>query len=707
MDAQLESFFNPQGVAIIGASSNPAKLSYGVVHNLKEHGYPGAIYPVNPGADEILGLKAYPSIAAVPDPLDLAVIMVGAAQVPETLEACGQRGLQVVIVISGGFKEAGPEGAALEATLPAIAARYQMRLIGPNCVGVMDTHTPLDTTFITAMPLPGAIGFASHSGAVCGGTIDWAIQVGLGFSRIASLGNQVDVDLADGLNMLNADPHTHVISLYAEGLPNGRRFVEAASAVYRQKPIVMLKAGRTSAGTRAVASHTGALAGASRAYQAACHRAGVITVNSLQEQNDVAAALALQPLPAGRRVVLLTNAGGPAALAADALDEYGLDMADLTPETQAALRAVTPRGALVANPVDMLGGPQAEMYTAATRLLLQDPGVDMVMALFVPQAITPVDDVARAIVEGARGAAKPVVACLVGGVALPNAIRLLHGGSVPVYTDPNRAARALAGLWQYAGLRTRPDLTPTPVAGVNRAAAARLLAAAWQARGKHFLDADTAAQVAAAYGVRVPRSGLAATVDAAVALAEAFGYPVVVKLIAAEVVHKADVGGLALNLTEPEAVRRAAERLLGGHANVQVMVQQMAPQGQEVILGLQRDPQFGPLLMFGLGGLYVEVLRDVAFRLAPLNDRDAADLVAETAVGQILKGVRGQPPSDLAAVVATLRRVGQLAADFPALAELDLNPLIVGGAGQGAWAVDVRLALDQPPGTPAWAVRQR
>ncbi len=490
MDPRLDTFFHPQGVAVIGASSNPAKLSYGVVHNLKEHGYPGPIYPVNPGADQILGLKAYPSIADVPDPLDLGIIMVGAAHVPQTLEACGQRGLKAVIVISGGFKESGPDGAALEASLPAIAARHGLRFIGPNCVGVMDTHTPLDTTFIAAMPAAGAVGFASHSGAVAGGTIDWAISVGLGYSRIISLGNQADVDLADGLNMLFADPHTRVISLYAEGLPDGRRFVDAAAAVFRQKPIVMLKAGRTSAGTRAVASHTGALAGAGRAYQAACHRAGVLVVNSLQEQNDVATALALQPLPAGPRVVLLTNAGGPAALAADALDEYGLKMADLTPETRDRLRAITPKGALVDNPVDMLGGPQAEMYAQAIRLLVQDPGVDMVMPIFVPQAITPVDDVARSMVEGARGSDKPVLACLVGGASTAEAVRLLHRGGVPVYPDPNHVAYALASLWGYARLRARPDLTPTPVLGVNRFAAFKLLSAAWQARGKHFLEAD-------------------------------------------------------------------------------------------------------------------------------------------------------------------------------------------------------------------------
>ncbi len=694
---QLELFFHPRGVAIIGASSNPAKLSHGVVRNLKEHGYRGAIYPVNPKGGEILGLKVYPSITEVPDPIDLAVVMVRAEAVPETVRACGERGLKVVIVITGGFREAGPEGAERERSLKTIAEQYGMRLIGPNCVGVMDTHIPIDTTFIAEMPAPGPIGFASHSGAIVGGTVDWAISMGVGYSRIISLGNQVDVSISDGLLMLDHDPHTKVINLYAEGIPNGRRFVETAAGIYRRKPIVMTKAGRTAAGTRAVASHTGALAGAGQAYAAACHRAGILMANSLQEQNDIAMALAHQPLPKGPRVVLLTNAGGPAALAADALDDWGLALADLQPETKAKLKEVTPHGAQLDNPVDMLGGPRAEMYEAALKILADDPGVDMMLAIFVPQAITPVNDVAKHIVAAAQASDKPVAACLVGGVSIPEAVHILHAGGVPFYQDPSRAGRALAGLWEYARLRERPDITPQPLTDVDREAAARLLREAWTAQGAGFVDAEVAAQVVAAYGVRVPFSGLAATVEEAVALAEKAGYPVAAKLIAPGVVHKADVGGLALGLADAEAVRAAFERLTDGRAEAKVMIQAMAPRGTEVILGAQRDPQFGPLLMFGMGGIYVEVMRDVAFRLAPIAAADAREMIGETAVGKILAGVRGQPPADVEAVVETLQRVGQLVADFPAIAELDINPLIVGPAGEGAWAVDVRLRLDRQP----------
>ena len=703
MADQMDYFFNPRGVAVIGASANPAKLSHGVVRNLKGHGYQGAIYPINPKGGQILGLPVFHDIAAVPDPIELAIIMVRAPHAPQALEACGKRGLKAAIVVTGGFREAGDEGADLEQSLKTIAAKYEMRIIGPNCVGIMDTHVPIDTTFIAKMPQPGPIGFASHSGAIVGGTIDWAISMGVGYSRILSLGNQVDVSLADGTRMLAQDPHTTVINLYAEGIPNGPGFVQTAASITPHKPIILVKAGRTAAGTRAVASHTGALAGADRAYQAACHRAGILMVTSLQEQNDVAMALAHQPLPQGPRVAIITNAGGPAALASDTLDERGLQLANLTEETLAGLKAVTPHDTQLNNPVDMLGGPSAEMYADTIRILQQDPGVDMILAIFVPQAITPVNDVAQHIVQAAQGSAKPVATCLVGGASIPDAIHILHKGAVPFYQDPNRAARALAGLWEYRQIKARPTLHPTPLESADHTTAKAALQRSWtqaatfKKETQHFLDADTAAQVAAAYGIQIPFSGLADTAETAVALAEQSGYPVAAKLIAPGIVHKADVGGILLNLSCAADIHEAFNRLTQAVPDAHVMIQQMAPKGQEVILGAQRDPQFGPLLMFGMGGIYVEVLRDVAFRLAPIAASDAREMILETAAGKIMQGVRGEAPGDIEAVVDTLCRVGQLVAAFPCISELDINPLIVGAEGQGAWAVDVRIAIDKEP----------
>jgi acetate---CoA ligase (ADP-forming) len=704
MKDKLTYFFRPSGVAIIGASSNPAKLSYGVVKNLKEHGYRGGIYPVNPRGGEILGLTVYPSILEVPDPLDLAVIMVPAPIVPIVLKECGERGLEAVIVITGGFREAGPKGKELEKQLRSIIETYGIRLIGPNCVGVMDAHLPLDTTFIADMPAPGAISFVSHSGAICGGTTDWARQVGVGYSRIASLGNQLDVDVTDGLTMMRDDRHTRVINIYAEGLPDGRRFVQEARAIYRSKPIVMLKAGVTSAGTRAVASHTGALAGSEEAYRAACHRAGTLVVDSLQEQNDVAMALAMQPLPSGDRVAILTNAGGPAALAADELARWGLSLAEISDETREALHRVVPDGAQLGNPVDMLGGPRAEMYSAAGRILLEDAGVDILMSIFVPQAITPITGVAQHVVQTAIAYDKPVIGCLVGGESIPEARRILNTSGVPCYQDPNRAARALAGLCQYARLRTRPDLTPERIEDVDVEKTASMLRQIWQKEGPGFLDSHTASRIAEAYGIRVPLSALASSPSEAVEIADHIGYPVAMKLIARDVVHKADVGGIALNLDGERAVRSAFDEMIVNRnaestpEETRVMVQQMAPQGQEIILGAQRDPQFGPLLMVGMGGHYVEIFHDVAFRLAPLNRVDALTMVEETAAGQIMKGIRGAPSRDISKVTDVLCRVGQLVSDFPCISELDINPLIVGEEGQGVWAVDVRIAIDREPG---------
>jgi acetyltransferase len=503
--------------------------------------------------------------------------------------------------------------------------------------------------------------------------------------------------------MMRDDPHTRVINIYAEGLPKGRRFVRAAREIFRSKPIVMLKAGVTSAGTQAVASHTGALAGSEEAYRAACHRAGALVVDSLQEQNDVAMALATQPLPYGNRVAILTNAGGPAALAADELARRGLKLAEITNETQEALRDVVPPGAQLGNPVDMLGGPDADMYSAAGRILLEDDGVDMLMAIFVPQAITPVIAVAQHVVQTANTADKPVICCLVGGESIPESMRLLNTSGVPCYQDPNRAGRALGGLHQYAQLRSRPDLTPERIDDVDVGKVREILNQAWQKEGAGFLDAHTASRVVEAYGIEVPPSDLASTVSEAVRIAEKIGYPVAMKLIAKDVIHKADVGGIALNVGSSDAVRASFEKMIDDKSEVspseqqRVMLQRMAPEGQEVILGAQRDPQFGPLLMFGMGGRYVEVLHDVAFRLAPLNQNDAVTMIEETAAGRIMQGIRGTAPGDTVKVADTLCRVGQLVADFPCISELDINPLIVGERGEGAWAVDVRIAIDREP----------
>jgi acetyltransferase len=696
MQDPLEAFFYPRGVAVIGASATPSKLSYGVLRNLIIHGYKGEVYPVNPKGGEMQGLTVYPSVAEVPDPVDLAVIILSAERTLTALKECGERGIRAAVLIASGFGELGAGGEEREAALQAVAQEYDLRFIGPNCVGVIDTYAPIDTTFVRTMPGRGTIGFVSHSGAVCGGTMDWASAVGVGFSRIISLGNQADVTISDALVSLTADPHTKVVAAYVEGVPEGQRFVEVAAEMTPEKPLVVLKAGRTPSGSRAVASHTGALAGADQAFLAACRRAGAVPVENLEQLVDAAIALAHRQPPQGPNMAILTNAGGPSAVGADALDRMGLRLVELSPETQAQLREVAPRGTMVGNPVDMLGGPSPEQYGEALKVLLAAPEVDGVMVVFVPQAITPPHDVAVAVGRVAETAEKPVVCCISGGGGIRAAARGLHAHDVPHYLTPARAALGLATLWRYRQIQDRETPPPSAAAQAPPARAQELIEAALEA-GDEVLDAQAGAEVAAAYGLTTPASDLAATADEAVALAEAFGYPVALKRVAPGVVHKADVGGIALDLDSAGAVRAAFEGMI--EPGERGMVQRMAPEGREVIVGAQRDPQFGPLLMFGMGGIYVEVLEDVAFRLAPLNDAEAREMMAETAAGQLLEGVRGQPPGDVAAVVETLIRVGRLMVDLPQVAEVDLNPLIVGPAGEGAWAVDVRILLDAPAAT--------
>lgn len=695
MQDPLDIFFHPQGVAVIGASSNPDKLSHAILRNLAERGYEGPIYPVNPKGGEILDMPVYRSIADLPDPVELAVIVLSADQTVEALEACGRRSIPAAILVASGFGELGAGGEEREAELLAVAQQYDMRFIGPNCIGVIDTFAPIDTTFSAAIPPQGKIGFISHSGAVCGSIMNWANSAGVGFSRIISLGNQVDVDMTDGLQSLAADPHTEVIAAYIEGLPDGRRFVEAAMRTTPHKPLVILKAGRTPSGTRAVASHTGALAGAERAFLAACRRAGAIPVEDLETLMDAATVLAYRRAPEGRGMVILTNAGGPAAVGADAVDRQGLHLVDLSSATRDRLREASPPGAMVGNPVDLLGGPQLEHYTATLEILLQAPEVEGIMVIYIPQAVLPPEGVARTIGEAAGEAEKPVVCCISGGEGMYGIARTLHSHGVPHYAYPARAAAGLGTLWRYRSIHGRPVPEPRRPAGIDREEAQAVLesalAAAPASEGPIVLDAQVGARLAAAYGLRVPPSGLAESAGQAVALAERAGYPVALKRVAPGVVHKSDVGGVALGLRDGDALRAAFERVVG--PGEQGFVQGMAPGGLEVIVGAQRDAQFGPLLMFGLGGTYVEVLQDVAFRLAPPTEAEAHDMLAETAAGKLLAGVRGQPTRDVEGVLESLRRVGWMMADLPEVMEVDLNPLIVGPQGEGAWAVDVRIVV--------------
>lgn len=698
-DSSLNPFFNPQGVVLVGASTNPMKLGFGLARNLLQSHYRGAIHFVNPGGGVLLGHPLYVALSDVPDPVDLAVLLVPAAAAPQALLDCAQRGIRAVIIASGGFREVGDEGAALEAKCLQIAHEHGLRLIGPNCIGLLDTHLPLDTTFLPPPgPTPGDVAFISHSGAICAAVIDWARGQGFGLSRLVSLGNQVDVGETDVLIPVAADPDTQVITLYMEGVQDGRRFIETAQTVTREKPIVALKVGRSVGARQAVASHTGALAGQDSAFAAAFRQAGIIRADTSEELFDWARALAWCPLPKGRRVAVLTNAGGPGVTAIDALDMNGLMVAHLTEKTRQELKKVLPPAANVYNPVDMLAGASPEQYATSLRLLLEDGGVDSVLVILPPPPMHTAGAVARTIIPIIYTSPKPVVVALMGERLIQEAVEHFRAARVPEYRFPERAAAALAILCDRAEYLAEERQEAVRPQGIDHAVAARILAEQDETDG--FLPPQVVNDLLRAYGIRVPEMGMAHTTDEAVQWAKRVGYPVVLKIVAAEIVHKSDIGCVRLNLTNETEVREAFATIMANGWREQpaaaiegVSVQPMIPTGHEVIIGAVQDPQFGAMLMFGSGGVEVEQLKDVAFALAPLTEREAKKMLAQTWAGRRLQGYRHLAAGDEAQTVETLLRLGQLAADWSELVEIEINPLRVLAPGQGVVAVDARARL--------------
>lgn len=697
IEPTLLPFFKPRGVVIVGASHNPTKLGFGLARNLVQSGYSGAIHFVNPKGGVLLERPVYPTLAETPDPVDLAVLLAPAAIVPELVEACGRRGIHAAIIAAGGFRETGPDGAALEAECLRVAQSYGIRLLGPNCIGLLDTHLPLDTTFLPPPgPPPGDVAFISHSGAICAAVIDWARGQGFGLSRLVSMGNQVDVCETDVLASVAADPHTRVITLYLEGVRDGQRFVAAAGQVTREKPIVALKVGRYGGGQQAVASHTGALAGLEAAYDAAFRRSGVIRADTSEELFDWARALAWCPLPQGRRVAVLTNAGGPGVTAVDAIESHGLQMAALQPATQQALGQRLPPAASLRNPVDMLAAATPEDYAYCLRLLLDDPGVDSVVVILPPPPMHAAGGVARVLIPTIFAARKPVLMALMGERMIQEAVEYFRAARVVEYRFPERAAAALAVLAQRAEYLATDPTQPARLAGISRRRARQALADDAAANGA-WLATETVTGLLTAYGIPTLPMRLARTPAEAVAHATALGYPTALKIASTSLPHKSDVGGVLLNLDDATAVADGMQTILRRVAQAApaatvagVYVQRMLPPGQDVIVGVTRDAQFGPLVMFGSGGVEVEGLKDVAFALAPLNRHEAQAMLADTWAGRKLAGFRHLPPADRETTLDVLLRLAQLAADFPDLQEIEINPLRVLTQGQGAYALDVR-----------------
>ena len=706
----LAALFSPASVAVIGASEREGSVGRTVLWNLIRSPFGGTVYPVNPHRHSVLGVRACAGVSAIPEPVDLAVIATPAATVPDLIEQCAAAGVRAAIVLSAGFREVGAEGQALEARIRDTLRRSRLRLLGPNCLGLMNPRLGLNATFAGTMALPGHVGFLSQSGAICTAVLDWSLRENVGFSAFASIGSMLDVGWGDLITWLGDDPETHSIVLYMESIGDARSFLSAAREVALTKPIVVIKAGRTAEAARAAASHTGALTGSDEVLDAAFRRCGVLRVEGIEELFDLAEVLSKQRRrPAGPRLAILTNAGGPGVLATDALVRSGGQLAELSPSTREALDAALPPHWSHGNPIDILGDADPERYGQAIAAALADPQSDGLLVVLTPQAMTDPTATAQRLVSLAAGSRKPVLASWMGGAEVDEGERLLNEAGIATNRYPDRAAALFEALWRYGdnlrALYETPSLPHESEDGPppDRERVSAILNAAAAAE-RDLLNEAEAKEVLAAYGIPVVETRIARTAAEAVAAAEAIGWPVVVKLLSSSLTHKTEVGGVQLNLRDGDAVAEAFEELAcrirrdhGEAAFGGVTVQPMLDleEAYELIVGSSMDPQFGPVLLFGAGGQLVEVHRDTAVALPPLNTTLARRLMERTRIHRALLGVRGRAAVDLAELEQVLVRVAQLVLEQPAILELDINPLLVApvGVGHGLLALDARIRL--------------
>ncbi len=697
---KLDAIFRPKSVAVIGASSTPGKVGYVLANNLLKSGYESPVYLVNVKGGEILGQQSYKSINEIPGEVELAVICIPSKFVLGTVEECGKKGVKALIVISAGFKETGHEGAELEKKLVEAAQKYNMRIQGPNCLGAINTHVPYDLSFASTLPKKGSIGFITQSGALGTAILDWIIAEEIGFGSIISLGNKADLDEVDFIEAMAEDPNIKVILLYLESIERGRKFLEVASEVVKNKPIMVVKGGTSSAGAKAAGSHTGALVGSFLAYQKAFDKSGVILSESMEDLFNYAVAFTEQSLPKEEGIAIVTNAGGPGILSTDLIEKLGLKMAVLSDETRQYLKENLPAAAATGNPVDILGDALPDRYAVALEATLKDENVHSVLVLLTPQAMTDSLTTAKHIEEiSKKYKDKPVITVFMGGDWVGEAAEYIKDNGVPCYNFPEKGVKTLDALYQYARHLKLPELEPPVYPDIDREKVKKIFKNA-QEDGRKVLFPHEAAQVAKAYGVPAPGSALAKTADEAVKSADEMGYPVVMKIVSPDIMHKTDIGGVELNLTNSKMVRIAFEEIMRKSKKAQplakiygITVDKMVPKGKEMIIGMSRDPQFGPMVMFGLGGIYVNFLKDVAFRLAPMNTREAQHMMEETKSYTLLKGVRGEAPSDIDALREAILRVGHLVWDFPELKDLDINPIFVYAEGKGVSALDVKITL--------------
>jgi acetyltransferase len=702
----LDVFFDPEAVAVIGASEAPASVGRAVLSNLISHPFGGMVFPVNPKRRSILGVRTYPSVRDIPEEVDLAVIATPAASVPEVIRECVEKHVRGAIILSAGFRELGEPGRKLEQEVLAEARRGRLRIIGPNCLGLMSPVTGLHATFASTSAIPGSVGFISQSGALCTAILDWSLRERVGFSSFISIGSMADVGWGDLIDYLGDDPHTRSIVIYMESVGDARSFLSAAREVALTKPIIVLKVGRSEAAARAAASHTGALAGSDQVLDAAFRRCGVLRVDRVEELFDMAEILAKQPRPRGPRLAIVTNAGGPGVLATDALIREGGELASLAPQTIEALNQFLPPHWSHGNPVDIIGDADAERYAKTVEVVSKDAGADGLLAILTPQAMTDPTQTAERLKSYGRLGAKPILASWMGAASITAGESILAGANIPTFSYPDSAARAFLYMWKYSynlrGLYETPFPPAVSEESLKQQAQATSIIEAAQAAGRTILTERESKEVLACYGLPVVRTLEASSSDEAVSKSREIGYPVVLKVLSKTITHKTDVGGVHLNLADDEAARAAyrtieksvSSKVGPGHFNG-VTVQPMIPHdGYELILGSSFDDQFGPILLFGAGGEMVEVFQDRALGLPPLNTTLARRMMEQTKIFKAFGGSRGHPPVNVPALEQLLVRFGQIVIEQRSIREIDINPLLV--SADRLTALDARIILQKP-----------
>ena len=696
----FDNFFCPRSVAIIGASREEGKVGNTIVENMINSGYKGNLFLINPRADKIHNIKCYKSILDTPIDTDLVIIVIPSKYVSKVIEQCAEKNTKWAIIISAGFKESGIKGAKMEKRLIEKAKYYGIRILGPNCLGIINSNCPINASFSPNMPKKGVIGFISQSGALGTAILDWARTNKIGLSKFVSLGNKADISENDLLEDWADDDKTKVITVYMEGVKNGKDFLRISSKVSKKKPVVIIKAGNTNAGAKAVSSHTGTLAGSSKAYDAAFKQAGVIRAKTIKDLFNYAIALSNQPLPKGKRIAIITNAGGPGIMATDACEENNITMANLKSETIDKLKEFLPETASFYNPIDVLGDALADRYRKTLEVVIKDKNIDAILILLTPQAMTQSLKTAMSIIEVVEKTKKkmPVFTSFMGGFEVKKGIDLLMRKGIPNFDIPEEAVYTLKVLMYYSDWISKKT-DPIVEFDVNEKKVKEIFDIC-RNDGRLELGEMESREILKAYKIDVPKAELARDVNEAKKITRKIGYPVVLKIVSPVILHKTDVGGIKIGIENEKELEENYDQILWNvkkhmpDAKIRgILVQEMIKSKKETIIGMNRDPQFGPVVMFGLGGIYVEILKDVSFRIAPISRKVAKEMVEEIKTINLLKGTRGEKPSDIESIIEILIRFSQLVTDFPEIIEMDINPLFVKERGKGSIAGDARIRI--------------